>query len=336
MYAVANVLAFTRAGLWVNLLFPLLTVALTQSSLTLFKFLTEERQKRMIRRAFQYYLHPTVVDQVSHNPQLLTLSGEARELTVLFTDIRGFSAIAEELDPEALVHLLNDYLSVMTQVVFKHNGLLDKYIGDAIMAVYGAPLQAPDHAYQACCTALDMMSELRALQATWRERGLPSMNIGIGINTAAMVVGNMGSDLRFDYTVMGDGVNLASRLEGANKEYGTNIIISESTWGQVKDRIGTRELDIIRVQGKVQCTRIFEVLGRHPLPPTQTALQCLFEVGLQAYRAQQWEDARQLFQQTLTRYPDDRPSQLYLQRCTTLLADPPLSHWDGIHNLETK
>jgi adenylate cyclase len=336
LYTVANVLAFTQAGLWVNLLFPLLTVALTQSSLTLFRFLTEERQKHMIRRAFQFYLHPAVVDQVSQHPQLLKLGGEARELTVLFADIRGFSTIAEGLTPETLVHRLNEYFSVMTRVVFAHNGLLDKYIGDAIMAVYGVPLHTPDHAYQACCTALDMMRELSSLQATWHERGLPSMTIGIGINTATMVVGNMGSDLRFDYTVIGDGVNLASRLEGANKEYGAAIIISESTWDQVKDRLVTRELDIIRVQGKAQQTRIFEVLGRPPQSPSQTTLIRLFEEGLQAYRARQWAEASQLFQQALTLHPGDRPSQLYLLRCKTLMAAPPSDQWDGIHNLETK
>jgi adenylate cyclase len=334
-YVIANVLAFTWAGLWVNLLFPLLTVALGQSSLTLFKYLTEERQKHMIRQAFQHYLHPTVVEQVSQNPQLLKLGGESRELTVLFSDIRNFSTIAEGLSPEALVNLLNEYLTAMTQVVFAHHGLLDKYIGDAVMAVYGAPLSDPEHAYQACHTALDMMGALGALQVRWIERGLAYVDIGIGINTATMVVGNMGSDLRFDYTVMGDGVNLASRLEGANKEYRTNILISETTWTQVKDRVATRELDLIRVKGKAQPTRIFEVLGYHPLLPDRAALVRLFEAGLQAYRAGQWHNALQLFQRALEVAPGDRPSQLFIRRCETFMVMPP-SHWDGIYNMESK
>jgi adenylate cyclase len=330
VYVVANVLAFTRGGLWVNLLFPLIVVVVNQSSITLFKYLAEDRQKRLIRRAFQYYLHPTVVDQVSQHPQLLKLGGETRELTVLFSDIRSFSTIAEGLSPEALVHLLNEYLTAMTRVVFRHNGLLDKYIGDGVMAVYGAPLHDAEHAYRACCSALEMMRELRALQERWASQGLPLLNIGIGINTATMVVGNMGSELRFDYTVMGDGVNLASRLEGANKEYGTNIIVSESTWEQVQDRVATRELDVIRVRGKAQPTRIFEVLGILPLSPDRDATMQQFEAGLRAYRAQHWEAAIHCFQQVLEAMPGDPPSRLYIQRCKSFMATPAPSDWDGV------
>jgi adenylate cyclase len=336
MYTVANVLAFTQAGLWINLLFPLGAVAVNQSTITLFKYLTEARQKRLIRQAFQYYLHPTIVERVAQNPQLLRLGGESRELTVLFSDIRRFSAIAEVLSPEALVYLLNEYFKIMTRVVFHHNGLLDKYLGDGIMAVYGVPLHDPDHTLRACCSALEMIGELKALQARWASRGLPSLDIGIGINTANMVVGNMGSELRFDYTVMGDGVNLASRLEGANKEYGTHIIISESTWEQVRDRIATRELDIIRVQGKTQPTRIFEVLGISPLAPDRAAMMGAFDVVLRADRAQQWGDALQAFQQVLTAVPGDRPSQLYIERCKTFVAALPPSDWDGVYTMQTK
>ncbi len=336
VYIAANVLAFTQAGLWINLLFPLGAVAVNQSTMTLFNYLTEARQKRLIRQAFQYYLHPAIVERVAQNPQLLRLGGESRELTVLFSDIRRFSTIAEGLSPEALVHLLNEYFTIMTRVVFQRNGLLDKYIGDGIMAVYGVPLHDPDHPVQACCSALEMLAELRTLQARWAARGLPSLDIGIGINTANMVVGNMGSELRFDYTVMGDGVNLASRLEGANKEYGTRIIISESTWEQVRDRIATRELDIIRVPGKAQPTRIFEVLGMSPLPPERATMVEAFEVALRAYRAQQWEDAIDAFQRVLAAIPDDPPSQLYIQRCKALMAALPRPDWDGVHVMPTK
>jgi adenylate cyclase len=336
IYVLANVLTFTQAGVWVNLFFPLFAVVVNQSGITLFKYLTEERQKRQIRRAFQYYLHPTVVEQVSHNPQLLRLGGETRELTVLFSDIRSFSTIAEGLSPEGLVQLLNEYLTVMTRVILRHNGLLDKYIGDGIMAVYGAPLHDPEHAYRACCSALEMMEELQALRKRWTGCGLPALDIGIGMNTATMVVGNMGSELRFDYTVMGDGVNLASRLEGANKEYGTNIIISESSWEQVRDRIATRELDLTRVMGKAQPTRIFEVLGIPPLSPGRVSLVQQFEAALQAYRGRHWEDALQRFQQVLEVMPGDAPSRVYIRRCQEFMATPPLLDWDGVYTMQTK
>jgi adenylate cyclase len=272
---------------------------------------------------------------MAESPHLLRLGGESRELTVLFSDIRGFSAIAECLNPEALVRLLNEYFTGMTRAVLRHNGLLDKYLGDGIMAVYGAPIDDPEHALQACGSALAMLRELEALQAQWVLRGLPALDIGIGIHTDVMVVGNMGSDLRFDYTVMGDGVNLASRLEGANKEYGTRIIISESTWEQVRARLATRELDVIRVQGKTRPTRIFEVLGPAPPAPELAAMTEAFEVALRAYRACQWEDAMRGFQRVLASVPDDPPSRLYSQRCRTFMEGLP-PDWDGVYSLRSK
>jgi adenylate cyclase len=331
-----NVLTFVRAGLWIGLFFPLLAIGLNQIALTAYRLLTEERQKRTIRRAFQYYLHPAVIDQVAQNPQLLTLGGEEKELTVLFSDIRRFSAISERLCPQELVKLLNEYLTTMTQLVLDNSGLLDKYIGDAIMAVYGAPLPMDDHAYHACHTALQMMTALRSLQKRWEEKGFPVIDIGIGINTGRMVVGNMGSAIRFDYTVIGDEVNLGSRLEGVNKEFGTHIIISESTWEQVSERLVTRELDIIQVKGKTKPTRIFEVLGFPPMTPQQIAMVRLFSEGLQAYRAQQWNQALHCFEQVLQRVPGDRPSQLYIHRCLACKANPPPPDWDSVYTMQMK
>jgi adenylate cyclase len=336
VYLGLNYVAFAWAGQWVNVLFPLLTIGVTQGAMTLHKALTEERQKRMLRRAFQYYLHPSVVEQVVQHPEQLKLGGEAKELTVLFSDIRGFSGIAEQLQPEALVRLLNEYLSAMTRLVLADQGLLDKYIGDAIMAVYGAPLLVPDHAYLACHTAVHMVTTLQELQQHWRAQGLPRIDIGVGINTGAMVVGNMGSDLRFNYTVMGDAVNLASRLEGANKTYGTRIIISEATWEQVRDRLATRQLDVIQVQGKSAPSRIFEVLGFLPLPAVQATLVQRFEAGLEAYRARHWDEALHCFQRTLAEAPEDRPSQLYIQRCAAFKVSPPPPEWDGVFIMPTK
>jgi len=333
---VLNVMAFTRLGLWVNLLFPLLTVASAYGAVTLYKFLTESRQRRALRQAFQHYLHPAVVEQVSQHPEQLALGGEKRELTVLFSDIRGFSTFSEGLTPEVLVQLLNEYFNAMTQAVVEDDGAVDKYIGDAIMALYGAPLPQPDHAYRACHTALRMLDALQVLQPRWQERGLPVIQIGIGINSGAMVVGNVGSDLRFAYTAMGDEVNLGSRLEGVNKEYGTHIIISEATWECVKNRLATRELDVIRVKGKARPTRIFEVLGELPCTPAQATLVQSFAEALHAYRAGQWQEAIDLFHEVLRAAPDDFPSQLYLQRCQELQITPPPSDWDGVYMMHTK
>jgi adenylate cyclase len=290
----------------------------------------------MLRRAFQYYLHPSVVEQVSQHPELLTLGGEKRELTVLFSDIRDFSTFSEALAPEVLVQLLNEYFNAMTQAIVADDGLLDKYIGDGIMAVYGAPLPLPEHAYRACHTALRMLETLRVLQPRWQERGLPVIQIGIGINSGAMVVGNMGSDLRFSYTVMGDEVNLGARLEGVTKEYGTPIIISETTWEYVRDCFATRELDIIRVKGKDQPTRIFEILGMSPLTALQARVVRHFAQGLRAYRAQRWGEAITLFQEVLQEMPGDPPSQLYIQRCQEFLVTPPPTNWDGVYMMQTK
>jgi adenylate cyclase len=329
-------LAFTRLGLWVHWLFPLLTVGATQGSITLYKVLTEERQKRIIRQAFQHYVHPSVVEQVAQHPERLTLGGEKRELTVLFSDIRGFSTFSEGLAPEVLVQLLNEYLSAMAQVVLAEQGMVDKYIGDAVMAVYGAPHVTPDHAYRACWTAVRMLDVLQTLQPRWQERGLPRIDIGIGINSGAMVIGNMGSTEHLEYTVIGDEVNLGSRLEGTNKIYGTHIIISESTWTQVRDRVATRELDVIRVKGKEKPTRIFEILGLPPLPPELEAMRHQFEAGLLTYRAQHWAAARDCFEHALRHAPGDLPSQLYIQRCREYEAVLPPADWDGVYVMRTK
>jgi len=335
-YAVLNGLVVAWGGLWLNLLFPLLTVVGNYGAMTSYNFLTEARQRRLLRRAFQHYLHPAVVEQVSQHPELLALGGEQRELTVLFSDIRGFSTFAEQLAPEVLVQLLHEYFNAMTQAVVTEDGLVDKYIGDAIMAVYGAPLPMPDHAYHACHTALRMLDALRELQPRWQARGFPVIHIGVGINSGTMIVGNMGSDLRFSYTVMGDEVNLGARLEGVTKEYGTSIIISEATWEPIKDRLATRELDIIRVKGKDQPTRIFEVLSMLPLAPPQAKLVQRFAEGLQAYRARRWGKALSLFQAALQEVPNDYPSQLYMQRCQEFQVTPPHDDWDGVYMMQTK
>jgi adenylate cyclase len=260
-YVGAGFYLFEAQRVWLNLTYPAFLLVLLFVSTTLVQYFLTDREKRHIKSAFQHYVPAKVVDEITENIEKLKLGGEKRELSVLFSDIRGFTTISETLPPEDLVRLLNTYLTRMTNQVFKHDGLLDKYIGDAIMAVYGAPIHRPDHAVLACETALDMMRELRGLQEEWRHDKRPAIDIGIGINTGTMIVGNMGSVNRFDYTVIGDAVNLGSRIEHLNKEYGTHILLSEFTYEQVRDRFrAVREVDITRIRGRGASVRIYELI----------------------------------------------------------------------------
>jgi adenylate cyclase len=263
--ALANAL-FQTQGLWLNVVYPALLVPLVFGSTTLVQYFSTESEKRQLKTAFQYYVPPKVVEEIAADTSKLRLGGEKRELTVLFSDIRGFTSVSETLEPEDLVRLLNGYFTDMTNIVFEHKGSLDKYIGDAIMAVFGAPVAEAEHPRLACRAALDMMKALGGLQKHWRAEGLPAFDIGIGINTGPMVVGNMGSVTRFNYTVIGDAVNLASRIESLNKVYGTGVLVSETTYGQVKDEFPrAREIDRISVRGRSQVVGIYELIpeGRY-------------------------------------------------------------------------
>ena len=328
---------FQKQGIWVNQTYPLFNLVLTYLMITGYRYMTEERERKKVRGAFQYYLNASVVEQMLKDPEKLKLGGEKKDLTVLFSDIRGFTSISEHMTPERLVKFLNEYLTKMTDIVFKYDGLLDKYMGDAIMAIWGAPLDQSDHPLRACYTALEMVEELRLLQQRWATEGMPRMNIGIGINAGPMVVGNMGSERRFDYTVMGDSVNLGSRLEGLNKLYGTNIIISEMTYERVREEILGRELDLVRVKGKDQPVKIYELLSRRAKTlPEQKALAEEFQAALGEYRNRNWETARKIFQSILERYPEDGPARLYVERCQTLEKTPPPEDWDGVYTMTTK
>jgi adenylate cyclase len=236
----------------------LLSIVVTFISLIVFKVMTEEREKRKIRETFGKYVSPKVVDQLLQDPP--ELGGVDKELTVMFSDIRAFSTLSENMSPQELVNHLNVYLAAMTDIILEYGGTLDKYIGDAIMAFWGAPLSMADHAERACACALKQMEKLKELNASWPVD--KRINIGIGLNSGVMTVGNMGSNLRMNYTLMGDNVNLGSRLEGTNKEYGTNIIISEYTYGLVKDKFVVRELDNVRVKGKNKPVGIYELVDR--------------------------------------------------------------------------
>ncbi len=335
-FVAVNFLIFFRLNIWLNLVYPFVTMALIYLGITIYHYVMEEREKKKIRGAFQYYLNASVINEMLKDPAKLKLGGDKKDLSVMFSDIRGFTTISEKLTPQELVSLLNEYLTAMTNEVFRYDGLLDKYIGDAIMAVFGAPLSQPDHARRACLTALGMMKELKRLQMKWKQEGRPEVRIGIGINTGDMVVGNMGSDMRFDYTVMGDAVNLASRLEGTNKEYGTGVIISEFTHDAVKNDFCCRELDFVRVKGKIKPVRIYELLGEKKDEAGLKNLTETFARALALYREKKWDEAIAAFQDVLSIQPGDFVSEVYLERCRNLKEHPPGEPWDGVFVMTKK
>jgi len=317
---------------------PVAQMLITFGVATTWRFVHEEREKRRARETFGRFLAPSVVEAVLGEKGSLRLGGEKRELTVLFSDVRGFTGISERLDPHLLLELLNEYLTPMTDIIVSgHEGTLDKYMGDAIMAFWGAPRPQPDHALRACRAALAMAERLATLRPRWRERGLPEIDVGVGINTGPMSVGFVGSEDRFyNYTVLGDAVNLASRLEGANREYGTRILLGEETRAQAGAAVVTRPLDRVRVKGKREPVAIHELLGLSPAPPELARFLERFAFGLSAYQAQRWDEATSRFREADRLCGGDPPSQVYLTRCEAMRRSPPGPEWDGVFEMKTK
>jgi len=253
---------FIGRNVWVEYMPTASLIFVLYLSITSWRFVTEEKEKRWLKKTFGQYLSPAVINEIMKNPDALSLGGKRLEMTVLFSDIRGFTTISEASTPEEIVALLNEYLTKMTEIVFKYEGTLDKFIGDAVMAFWNAPIPQKDHPIRAVMCAVEMIEELRKLQEKWRAEKKPVIDIGIGVNTGDMVVGNMGSIERMDYTIIGDNVNLGARLESLNKEYKTHIIISESTYGYVKDIVDAKSLGAAKVKGKEKAVQIYKVEGR--------------------------------------------------------------------------
>ncbi len=327
---------FLYEGLWLTNVYPVMNLVFAYTGTSLHRYLKEEREKRRYRQTFSLYVPPSVVEEMLAHPERLRLGGEKKEVSILFSDIRGFTTLSERHPAEQLVPLLNHYLTQMTEVVFSQKGTLDKYIGDAIMALFGAPLPQEDHACRACATALEMISKLGTLQEEWRSNHMPVLEIGIGIHTGMAIVGNMGSERRFDYTAIGDNVNLASRLEGLTKRYGVSIIISESAWEGAQNGFTARELDIVCVKGRRESVKIYELICPKERESDFCRLLETWSRALALFRGMKWSEALDLFIETERMWPGDRPSLSYQERCREYIKNPPLAGWACVTILDTK
>ena len=337
LYVAFGFYTYVYHGIAFSMSYSLIACFLTTGIINLYLFMMERKQKGFIKGAFSQYLSPTVIDQIVENPDMLQLGGEKREMTPFFSDIQGFSTISEGLTPEELVQLLNEYLTAMCDIVSSYHGTIDKFEGDAIIAFWGAPLELPDHATIACHAAIDMQKKNEEMRKTLREQNRPMLYTRIGMSSGSVVVGNMGSADRMDYTMMGDVVNLAARLEGVNKFYQTFTMIPQSTYELAKDDIDTRQLDVIRVVGKKEPISVYEVLERkNQTSSEKSGVVEKFLKALKLYEERNFADASKEFEKVLAIDPDDGPSQTYVKRCGVFLETPPEKDWDGVYTFTEK
>lgn len=327
---------FLLHKIMIHTFLPYLLVIFCFFSIQLYRYFTEEKKKRELKSTFSKYVSPAVVDELLKDAENLKLGGRKEHMSVFFSDVRGFTTISEKLPPEELSRVLNLYLTPMTELVFKNNGTLDKYIGDAIMAFFGAPIKGTHHAKDACRCALQNLEKLKELQKQFEAEGLPHIDIGIGINTGAMSVGNMGSNIVQNYTVMGDSVNLAARLEGINKEYGTRVIISQFTYEEAKDSFTAREIDRVRVKGKLEPVRIFELVCEGEASTHVAETLRHFAQGYELYHKKNFSDAQSFFKKAFAVSQNDSVSELYIERCQDYIDSAPPEDWDGVFVMKTK
>ena len=337
LYVAFGFYMYVYHGIAFSMSYSLIACFLTTGIINLYLFMMERKQKGFIKGAFSQYLSPTVIDQIVENPDMLQLGGEKREMTPFFSDIQGFSTISEGLTPEELVQLLNEYLTAMCDIVSSYHGTIDKFEGDAIIAFWGAPLELPDHATIACHAAIDMQKKNEEMRKTLREQNRPMLYTRIGMSSGSVVVGNMGSADRMDYTMMGDVVNLAARLEGVNKFYQTFTMIPQSTYELAKDDIDTRQLDVIRVVGKKEPISVYEVLERkNQTSSEKSGVVEKYLKALKLYEERNFADASKEFEKVLAIDPDDGPSLTYVKRCGVFLETPPEKDWDGVYTFTEK
>lgn len=326
-------------GTWAYMGMPFLEIGSLFITVTLYKYIVEEKEKRKVKGAFAHYLSPDVISEVLESDSL-NLGGVRKKCTVFFSDVRGFTTISESLSPEQLSQFMNEYFTPMTSIILETKGCLDKYIGDAIMAFWGAPIEIEDQADVACHSAIRMLFALDIVKEEFKKKNFPDIEVGIGLNTGAMSVGNMGSAERLAYTVMGDQVNLGARLEGLTKEYGIKIMVSEFTIAELKkpEDFFFRDLDDIRVKGKNEPTRVYELMRPDYLSSKDDILKLIseFNMGRECYRNQEWEEAETHFKNCLKLRDEDGPSIVFLRRIEPLKNTPKLKDWQGVHTFTHK
>lgn len=325
-------------GYLINLSAPLLSSYVTYGLVTIYNLVFEQRKRRQIRNAFESYLTASVMEEVLEEPDELELGGERRQITVLFSDIAGFTSFSEGKTATEVASVINEIMTELTECVFRYEGVLDKYIGDELVAEFGIVSAEPsNHARRACLAACDMRERITKLQEEWREQGDSVMEVRIGIHTGYAATGNMGSQQLFDFTAIGDNVNLGSRLEGANKHYDTRSMISEDTYEQVRDDVEVRELDRLIVKGKDEPITVYELLGRKNRVDSETLdLRDGFEEALETYRRRDWQEAINRFQELQKQFPEDGPTTIFLDRAREFRENPPPDDWNGVYRLTKK
>ncbi len=370
-YGALSLYLFRNHDLRLDVAGPVLAAVSAYAAAAAWNYATEGKRRREARYALEHFIPTQVVNTVLEDLDHLKLGGKKKEITIFFSDLAGFTTLSEKLDPSVLVDVINEYLTAMCRVLHDEGATIDKYVGDAIVAFWGAPLPQPDHAVRACRAALQNQIALNAFREALTMRGLPAVEARIGLNTGVAVVGFMGfrtgapaapkqgaplfgglfkglapgeqaealamAGGRFNYTMMGDSVNLGSRLEGVNKEFGTRIMLSETTRAAAGDAIEVRELGLLRVKGKYEPTRIFELLAmKGGLAPAKAAIVARFHEGLAAYRARKFAEARGIFEAIRKDNPEDGPSKIYIELCREYEAEPPPADWDAVHVMKHK
>ena len=347
-YAYLSFWLFTNQQVWLDMVGPLSTLLIGYLGITVYNYIQEEKNKNFLKESFGTYVSPELIDQMYESGEEPSLGGEEGYHTAFFTDIQSFSAFSEKLTASELVALLNQYLTDMTDVLLENNGTLDKYIGDAIVAFYGAPIDVDDHEYWACKTAIEMQDKLAVLRESWQAEGdrwpeiVHNMQNRIGISSGQMVTGNMGSEARMNYTMMGDNVNTAARLESSAKQYGIYIQIADSTYQSVKDKVVVRDLDNVVVMGKNEPVKVWELISEVGQEPDQyKKILPAYHEALDLYKNQEWSKAIEAFKasdalEDMFGGRKTNPSRIYIPRCEHYLENPPGDDWDGVWTLTSK